>query len=105
MNRWMRGTYELKNVIDKDVIIAHIKSYNPVVSHYRREHAPHKLYLPSDTTLISMHHSSSFETYHRVLRELNITFARLGNEECEQCALFKSHEDRNECSKDPSSCG
>jgi len=33
----------------------HIESFNPTISHYRREHAPNVRYLPSDVTIIFMH--------------------------------------------------
>lgn len=95
-----RGSYKRQNVIDRDIIKDHIQSLNPTISHYRREHAPNKLYLPNDINVTMMHQcfiekypnmSVSFETYRKVVKEINISFAHLGHEECEQCALFKSH--------------
>ena len=46
-----RGKSVPPNKIDRDVIKNHINSYNPVVSHYRREHAPNRRYLDSDLTI------------------------------------------------------
>lgn len=43
------------NKIDDEVIRQHITSFNPTISHYRREHAPCRIYLPSDLTFTSMH--------------------------------------------------
>ncbi|GFR65341.1 CAI-1 autoinducer sensor kinase/phosphatase CqsS [Elysia marginata] len=50
-----RGRHEPKNKIDRDLITTHIKKYNPAVHHYRRKHAPNRLYLPSDITITDMH--------------------------------------------------
>jgi hypothetical protein len=44
----MRGKTCSKIKVDRSIIIAHIESFHPVASHYRREHAPRKRYLPSD---------------------------------------------------------
>lgn len=113
MQQDKRGTYERQNVIDKDIIKNHIQNFQPTISHYRREHAPLRLYLPSDINITLMHQKYmeqypdqqiSLETYRQVVKELNISFANLGNEECEQCALFKQHKEINECVQDPESC-
>lgn len=36
------------NMKDHQIIINHIESFKPNISHYRREHAPFRRYLPSD---------------------------------------------------------
>nr|CAH7766115.1 unnamed protein product [Callosobruchus chinensis] len=41
--------------IDRKPIIDHINSLNPRISHYRREHAPNRKYLPSDSNIKLMH--------------------------------------------------
>lgn len=88
-----RGTYERVNKIDREINKNHINSFNPCISHYRREHAPNRLYLPSDVTITMMHKQFnikypqfkvSFELYRTVVKDMNISFARLGHEECEQ---------------------
>lgn len=103
-----RGSFERKNVIDKNIIKEHIESFNPTISHYRREHAPNKRYLPSDLSIKMMYECFkekypdmvlSVETYRKVVKDMNISFAHLGNEECEQCALFKSHNE-NACTQE-----
>lgn len=105
-----RGTYERTGVIDKDIIRTHIQNYNPMISHYRREHAPNNFYLPSDINITIMHQNFiekypdmavSFETYRRTLRDMNISFTHLGHEECEQCALFKIHKESSGCNQEP----
>lgn len=96
-----RGSYKRKLKIDKEIIQNHIKKYSPCVSHYRREHAPHKLYLPSDITINMMFqdfketHSNitiSYEYYRSVIKYMNISFAKLGHEECEKCEAFLLHD-------------
>jgi hypothetical protein len=37
------------------MIKEHIESYHPAVSHYRREHAPRRKYLPPELTINDMH--------------------------------------------------
>lgn len=79
-----------------------LKIYKPSISHYRREHAPNRLYLPSDITIKLMYDDFrsqypdlkvSGEVYRKVVRkDLNISFANLGNEECENCSYFEQHD-------------
>lgn len=38
-----------------DLVTNHIESFNPTISHYRREHAPNVRYLPTDVTITFMH--------------------------------------------------
>lgn len=88
--------------IDHDQVKSHILSFAPSISHYRRQHAPNKLYLPSDITIIDMHksfierygtNSCSYDFYrYTVSKVLNISFTKLGNEECEKCAAFNYHD-------------
>lgn len=47
----MRGRHEPANKLDLQPLIDHIESFHPSVSHYRREHAPFRRYLPSDVTV------------------------------------------------------
>lgn len=88
------------NKIDRDIIIKHINSYHPTISHYRREHAPKRLYLPNDITIQAMYDdfkrkhpgfSFSYYIYREVVSSLNISFSRLGHEECWNCEKFKIH--------------
>lgn len=50
-----RGRAACKRKIPTLDIDTHIESFNPSVSHYRREHAPERRYLPSDLTIESMY--------------------------------------------------
>ncbi|XP_026745687.1 uncharacterized protein LOC113507030 [Trichoplusia ni] len=80
-------------------------SFNPAVSHYRREHAPNKKYLPSDLNIRIMYDhycetdpeiKVSYGFYRKLVRELNISFTKLGQEECELCEKFIIHNPRRE---------
>lgn len=96
-----QGKHTKTTKIDRDVIKAHVESFHPAVSHYRREHAPNKRYLPSDTTIQMMYSdfkekcnnfNCSYEVYRSVVsKEMNISFTKLGNEECEACESFQLH--------------
>ena len=82
---------------DKDDVFikGHILKYNPHISHYRREHAPNRLYLPTELSCMDMHKDYlldceevnrkpySYVKYCRVVNSMNISFAKLGIEECE----------------------
>lgn len=95
-----RGHKLPKNAIPKQPIVSHIMSFKPTIAHYRREHAPKRLYLPSDVSIQAMYedykathpnNQCSYETYRQEIVKLNIGFAQLGNEECFQCESFKLH--------------
>lgn len=96
--------------IEKEIIKEHIESFNPSISHYRREHAPNTRYLPSDISMTAMYadfrvknpeFKVSYDTYRNVLHSMNISFTKLGHEECERCVSF-SHQDPNHTAeKDP----
>ena len=78
-------------------IDAHIMSYDPSISHYRRSHVPNRLYLPSELSIVQMHKNykngggkCSHEIYRRRINLKNIAFTKLGHEECEVC-LDENH--------------
>ena len=91
----MRGRHRLgQKSVHYGVVRDHINSFNPSISHYRREHAPNRLYLPSEITITLMHDDfkekfpdkkCSFTTYRDTVRNMNISFIKLGEEECEIC--------------------
>jgi hypothetical protein len=96
-----RGQHRNKESINREILREHIMSYKPSVSHYRRVHAPNRLYLPSDLTITSMHSDfaeknpltpCSYDVYRSFVKDMNISFAKLGHEECEQCEHFKQHD-------------
>ena len=84
----------------RERIVQHVESYRPCVSHYRREHAPNRRYLPSEISIKSMYddfkstHSldkCSYETYCKIVAELGISFTKLGEEQCDVCLLHDLH--------------
>lgn len=86
--------------IDRISIIEHINSFRPTLAHYRREHAPNRKYLPSDINITMMYadfrekfpnQEFSYELYRKVVSDLNISFTKLGHEECWQCEAYEIH--------------
>lgn len=74
-----------------------IRVYNPSISDYRREHAPKRLYVPYELSVIEMHanfnvqhtdHRIHYTTYLRSVQDMNASFAQLGQEQCEQCSKY-----------------
>lgn len=101
-----RGKHPPKHKLfeeDFKFIKDHIRKFNPCVSHYRREHAPNRFYLPSELDVNDMYNDYvicaeekggkkvSYVTYWRHVKNMNISFAKLGVEECEVCDTFKIH--------------
>ena len=96
------GKHKLKHALkeeDFNQIDEHIGSFGPTISHYRRSHAPLRRYLPPELTLIQMYRyyeetypdtKHNIESYRRRLKLKNISFCKLGEEECEIC-LEHSH--------------
>lgn len=98
-----RGKQPSKNKGPQQEIIMHIESFHPIISHYRREHAPNVRYLPSDVNIVLMHgdflqkfpeykNRVSYDLYRRIVKEQHISFAQLGHEECEKCEKFSLHD-------------
>ncbi|XP_074035367.1 uncharacterized protein [Leptinotarsa decemlineata] len=99
-NRDRRGLAAPKNKCNREILQQHISSFHPCISHYRREHAPNRLYLPHDITIRSMHadylqkfpqNKISYYTYRKVVSDMNISFTKLGNEECDHCMMQIQH--------------
>lgn len=107
-----RGKAPCSASVDENVLEDHIKKYNPHVSHYRREHAPNRLYLPHTLTALEMHadfiidHPDVKCGYHRYLQQIHkmkISFAKLGEEECEVCINYKES-NHTSCTDDCIGC-
>ncbi|CAG9773506.1 unnamed protein product [Ceutorhynchus assimilis] len=94
-----RGRKQKQNKFDETLIEQHVESFGPTISHYRREHAPLRKYLPSDITIRAMHKNFlhqhqvniSYELYRKVVARMNISFSNLGHEECFVCESFRIH--------------
>lgn len=104
-----RGKHQKTPLFDRDLLTRHVLSFNPLEPHYRREHAPLRRYLPSDINVVHMHKhfcteypdkEISYELYRQHLKKMNISFTRLGNEECETCEGYNLH--KKETSHDAS---
>ncbi|KAK9700381.1 hypothetical protein QE152_g31269 [Popillia japonica] len=96
-----RGRHPNKTKIDEFTISEHILSFRPTISHYRREHAPNRLYLPSDISVVKMYNDFkekhpnfkiSYNVYRLQVKKLNISFKTLGCEECFSCGTYIRHE-------------
>lgn len=97
------------NKIDSTLIKEHINSFEPTIAHYRRAHAPNRKYLPTDLNITIMYkdfkikHANfkcSYELYRRTLQEMNISFVKLGHEECFSCEAFFLHEKESQHKSD-----
>lgn len=93
-----RGRQAAVNKMDVKTLDDHIESFHPCVSHYRREHAPNRRYLPSDITIKMMHSDyldkgnvCSYEAYRKIVKDKKISFAKLGEEQCEDCLEHAEH--------------
>jgi hypothetical protein len=95
-----RGQQPATNKGDEEQIREHIASYKPCAPHYRRAHAPHRRYLPTELSGAEMHRQYnelypqaqvSHMSYRRVLATENIAFTPLGHEECELCTEHMYH--------------
>lgn len=84
-----RGRHEPTNQKSgdhRDKVVNHIEAYRPQVSHYKREHAPNRRYLPSELTVTLMYNQfkdsqlagsesvCSYAYFFGVFKSLNISF-------------------------------
>ncbi|XP_062557261.1 uncharacterized protein LOC134222135 [Armigeres subalbatus] len=72
-----RGKYE-RSTEKYTSVKTHINKYNPCISHYRREHAPNRLYLPSDLSVRKMYKHYK-ETHETEMKELELKFFEPGH--------------------------
>lgn len=105
-----RGTHAKKR-INIDLIKDHIESHNPVVSHYRRRHAPNVRYLPRELTIKMMYsdfntknpNHCKIDTYREVLRNMNISLCQPKSDVCEECTALTNNLQPNGDGSDNSS--
>ncbi|XP_050308053.1 uncharacterized protein LOC126744593 [Anthonomus grandis grandis] len=104
-----RGSHSATNKIDRTSIINHINSFEPSISHYRRVHAPNRKYLPTDLNIRMMYNNfkikelnivCSYELYRKTLQSMNISFLKLGHEECFICEKYFLHEKDSQHKRD-----
>ena len=99
-----RGRHKPKHAFSLNIFDAiddHIESFKPMISHYHRNHAPLRRYLPPELSAKVMHEhlcqshpdiKCCGETYRLRVKNKNIGFGRLGEEECEVCIANIQHE-------------
>ena len=101
-----RGSHEPVNkfiCIKLNFATDHIRSFHPSISHYRRKHAPRRLYLPPELKRKEMYDDYilncknvefrviGYLKYLKVISSLNISFAKLSDEQCELCQEQKKY--------------
>ncbi|CAH1977423.1 unnamed protein product, partial [Acanthoscelides obtectus] len=103
----IRGMLEEQKMRTEEIVIKHINSFNPVVSHYNLKHTPNRRFLPPDLTIKYMWQDFcnlqkiSYDLYRRIFEKQNIGFKKPSQDECAQCLKHKVHIIR-QC--DASSC-
>lgn len=111
-----RGQHEPSNKLSdafRDQVIQHIEKYRPQVSHYRRDHAPNRRYLPSELSISEIYRTfsdelisrgektCSFPYFYKVFKQQNISFAVPENDLCTKCMKHKQahpDDDTHDCS-------
>ena len=98
-----RGRKEPPNKLcteDVKKIHDHILLYNPCITHYRRQHAPNRLYISPMYSSRKMYKDFkesnpdlkvSHTRYWEEIKAMNISFVKLGEEECELGDLQDAH--------------
>ena len=74
-----------------DEVTNHILSFNPSISHYRRAQAPKRMYISPEFNVSGMYKDFctsnpvkiSYNYYNKKVKKMNISFVKLGEEECE----------------------
>ena len=82
-----------------DMIRKHILSFNPSITHYRRKHPPNRLYISPVYSCSKMvkdfnekyNLEISKSRYYQEIKKMNISFVKLGEEECELCDVHEKH--------------
>ena len=69
------------------LVIDHTQKFRPCISHYRRAHAPNRLYISPEFSITSMYQdfytehpnvTMSYVYYYKKVKSLNISFVKLG---------------------------
>ena len=88
---------------DDTFLTHHIMSFNLSLSHYRREHAPNRLYFSNEISIAEMYNNYakecednnrkkySYPKYYSKVKDLHISFVKLWIEEYETCEEHKVH--------------
>lgn len=100
-NRGSTGNYARKR--DRTVIVNHINSYKPCISHYRRHNAPNIKYLPRELTVQSMFSDFNskypgfckIELYRETLKSMHISLCMPKSDVCVDCESHKMSQTEN----------
>jgi len=95
-----RGDKPPPHKVDSTLIKEHIESHHPVMSHYRREHAPQRRYITNETNLKKMHadflakhgteNKIGYDAYRKIFSSMNISFAVPETDKCDDCAFYQN---------------
>ena len=97
-----RGKHDPHNKLTPDQVTSirhHIMLFNPCITHYRRKHAPNRLYISplySTSQMLKDYNENhtakvSRSRYYKEIKDMNIGFVKLGEEQCEACDLHDNH--------------
>ena len=84
---------------EDNVIIDHIESFNPTISHYTRENAPNRRYLDPELSVKILHdnflekypNGSGYSKYLKLFRSRNIGFSPPQLDKCKRCISQTEH--------------
>ncbi|KAK3754096.1 hypothetical protein RRG08_024171 [Elysia crispata] len=102
-----RGKATPQTKLDDDLIVEHINSYHPQVSHYDLNNAPNRRYLDPHLTITDMwkHYNDihperkiSYIAHQRIFTKEKISFGKPSQDDCDLCAKYKSHCEENSSS-------
>lgn len=89
-----RGRHEPANKGDHNLIKQHIDSFNPQVSHYKRENAPNRRYLDADLSVtvlwqdyVKCFGKISYSAYRKLFDDANIGFGKPSQDKCQRCEM------------------
>lgn len=93
-----RGRSAPVSKVDRNIIINHIESFGPSLSHYRRHNAPNCRYLSRDLTVQIMYEDflgkhpdfCKVETYRNTLKTMNISLKMPKGDRCAECLTYEA---------------
>ncbi|CAH1106436.1 unnamed protein product [Psylliodes chrysocephalus] len=92
-----RGISNPERALCRTVLINHINSYKPSVSHYRRHNAPNMRYVPRELTVKAMYSDfivkhpgfCKLETYRTTLKSMHVSLRMPKSDVCVDCETYK----------------
>ena len=94
-----RGGMRKKRLVDTNIIIDHIESYHPLISHYTQKNAPNRRYLDPDLSIKAMWDDfvqknpnvCKDSKYYKVFADQNIGFNPPSLDKCTLCKNNKGY--------------